>query len=697
MRARAIGWASFAAAVLLCTVIYWGHFHGAFHFDDSHTIENNLYIRSLGNWKCFFWNDAEPCRVPAVTTFSALPTHGTYRPLITLSVALDYARGGGLDPFAFHVTNFVAFLCTGAMLFVVARRFVSALRPTAHADAWAALAAAWYLLHPVCAETVCYVIARSDIFSTLAVLTGIALWCRGGRVRRFHLYLVPVALGIFAKATTVMFLPLLALWVVFVQGEAAPGPESEARPRSLFGSRVRVLELARVLWPSAIVCVGGFGLMRAMEAAHFEPGGQDYWGYVTTQPFVYFHYFTQWLLPFHLSADSDWTVFRSKLQSEAVMGYLFVAALLGCALAGLHKDRLRALGFAASWFVVALAPTTFVALAEVQNDHRMFFPIVGLTLAGTVYLADLWASLSTRVSRAGLTLALVAALAGYGVGAKARTEVWRDSESLWGDVVHKSPGNGRGHMNYGIALLARGDLDGAEAAIRHTLALLPNYPHAHANLGIILDQRGRFSEAEASFQHALSLDTRVADVHYFYGRMLARVGRIPEAIDRLRAGLQVSNAHPHTRHLLLEVLASAGRFDELRELADAILQVDPANAVALHWRKAASAPAPQRAVPSDSSGEPPPSAPEAQEALSRGLAAYNDGRGADAVAAFSESVALEPKSARAWNNLCSAYNLTGAFSLAADACRKALALQPDFELARGNLRWALTRSHPQAP
>ena len=38
--------------------------------------------------------------------------------------------------------------------------------------------------------------------------------------------------------------------------------------------------------------------------------------------------------------------------------------------------------FGLLWFVIALAPTSsFIPLAEVMNDHRMYFPYVGLVLA----------------------------------------------------------------------------------------------------------------------------------------------------------------------------------------------------------------------------------------------------------------------------------------------------------------------------
>ena len=83
----------FTGACLLALAVVAGAYsnslHNSFHFDDDHVLESNLYVRSLKNVPLFF-TDAQ--------TFSSLPTNATYRPLVTLSLALDYWLGRGLDP-----------------------------------------------------------------------------------------------------------------------------------------------------------------------------------------------------------------------------------------------------------------------------------------------------------------------------------------------------------------------------------------------------------------------------------------------------------------------------------------------------------------------------------------------------------------------------------------------------------------------
>jgi len=71
---------------------------------------------------------------------------------------------------------------------------------------WIALAAAaWYGLHPANADTVNYIIASSEVISTLGVIASFAVYLAFPRVRRSCLYTVPAAIAILAKPTAAIF------------------------------------------------------------------------------------------------------------------------------------------------------------------------------------------------------------------------------------------------------------------------------------------------------------------------------------------------------------------------------------------------------------------------------------------------------------------------------------------------------------
>ena len=82
---------------------------------------------------------------------------------------------------------------------------------------WIALAATgFYGLHPANAETINYVSARSDSFSTLCIIAGLVLY-QGASTRRYHLYLVPAVVGVLTKQPGAMFAPLLLLYIAMFE------------------------------------------------------------------------------------------------------------------------------------------------------------------------------------------------------------------------------------------------------------------------------------------------------------------------------------------------------------------------------------------------------------------------------------------------------------------------------------------------
>ena len=86
-------------SLLLFFLAYSGHFNNAFHFDDIHTITENVWIQDLGNIPHFF-SDA--------TTTSTLPANQAWRPGLTTLNAIDFAIAGQStpNPLIFHIHIF---------------------------------------------------------------------------------------------------------------------------------------------------------------------------------------------------------------------------------------------------------------------------------------------------------------------------------------------------------------------------------------------------------------------------------------------------------------------------------------------------------------------------------------------------------------------------------------------------------------
>ena len=648
-----------AAAGLALVFAYSNHFHNAFHFDDAHTIENNLYIRDLRNLPFFFRSAA---------AFSSLPANQSYRPLVTTTLAIDYHLAGRLDPFWFHLTNFSLFAAQCVLLYFLYRRLLDEGKPRA-ANSWIALfAATWYGLHAAHAETVNYVISRTDILSTLGVVGALLLYVASPRARRLHLYLLPAALGMLAKESAAIFAPLLFLYIGLFERQLSV--KEILRPRNFGAIFLKTL-------PALAVCTGLF-LLAMNRAMSWTSGGTSRVDYLLTQPFVIVHYLVTFILPLNLSADTDWKVISNPLDDRVIVGMVVVLALLWAAVRAAREKHTRPIAFGLLWFFLALLPTSSVVpFSEVLNDHRIYFPFVGLILAVCSALALAVDRLRLRAPRliGGVAAgAAVLLLLGHAYGTHRRNEVWSTDESLWFDVTQKSPENGRGWMNYGLARMGKADFPEAIRCFERALALAPRYGYAHVNLAIALAATGRAAEAESHFVEALAYQPNVPSLHYFYARWLDQVGRTEDAARHLLTAISLSPNDIDSRHLLLHIHAKRRAWAELAELARQTLEIQPADDDAVRYARIARA---------NLSGEQ--GTQTAEELLAQSLTQFQNGQYEAAIATCQRALQLRPDYAEAFNNQCAAYNALGRFAEAKSACERALKLKPDFQLARNNL------------
>ena len=617
--------AACALAIGLLAGAYANHFHGAFHLDDFHTIVNNLFIRDVANIPRLF---VDP------RTFSALPANQSYRPLVTATLAIDYRIGGGLRPEVLHATNFGLLVLQCVAMLVLFRRLLDMSRPHAW-NRWVALfAAAWYGVHTANAETVNYFIARSDILSTFAVVLTVLMFTSRGLARTWRLYLIPAAAAVFAKEQGAMAAPLLFLYTGLFERQLSL--RALLRPREMRAA-------LRETWPAFVVC-GAIVVAGIRLATTFAPGGSR-WPYLFTQPFVLLRYAWTLFVPIGLSADTDWHPVANAGDPRVWIGALFVVVALWAAWWTSQRKATRPISFGILWFFVALAPTSsLVPLAEVTNDHRMFFPFVGATLAvgwaaALVLMRREERSKSPGVLRPVVAAAAIVLLFAHAYGTRQRNIVWATEESLWLDVTRKSPANGRGLMTYGVIQMGKGNLPVADEYFTRALQYSPQYAYLHVNLGVLKGAQGNASVAEIHFREAQRLDPGNPVSYQYYARWLQSVGRTGEAIPMAQRAVELSPGDAAAKRLL----------DEMSS----------------------------------------PATPEGWLSLS--LAEYQAGRYQGCIDASLQALKLRPDYAEAYNNICAAENARGRFAEGAAACERALAIKPDYPLAQNNLAVATAK------
>ena len=671
---RRIGEAILATA-LLFVIAYGGSWRNSFHFDDSHVIETNPAVRSLGNIPHFF-ADAR--------TFSSLPDNQTYRPIVTTTLAVDHAiasatTGNGLDPRPYHVTQILLLAFVAALVGLLARQlYTDAASEDDGLDSWvagAALAAAGlFAVHTANSEVGNYISARSESLSTAGLLGGLLLYLRGGIWRRAHLYLIPMALGALAKTPAVLCAPLLLLWIALVERHVEPAALLSAGGRTAFKHA-----LLQAL-PAFVVAVALYVFVEGMNPPEQTYGGGSRLQNLWTQAWVSVRYVGLFFFPTGLTADSDWATLPSPWDARVLLG----AALFGGSLwiatrmAAARVTRPIALGIV--WFWIALAPSAAVPLAEVTNDHRPFLAFVGLTIAAVwcVVLVVRRVADQALAQRVAGTVALLV-LSLHVAGTRTRSRVWATEATLWADVVRTSPGNARGLMNFALIAMRGARFGEARALLDSAARLAPGYPLIYVNMAITEDAQGDSTAAFASFQHAIALDQRSADVHRYYARWLGAHGRAPTALHEYALALAARPADVEARRERLVLLAARGTRNDVATEARWLLALDATDQVAV----ALAANEPSVALAGDSTG--------ARRLTDRwydaGWALTRAGRHAEAIQAYRQAIAADSSNARALNNLGWSLGALGFFDVALPVLERAAGGAHATALARNNLAW----------
>jgi protein O-mannosyl-transferase len=686
-----------ALAVLIA---YANHFQNSFHFDDFHTVTTNPYIRDLHYIPRFF---VDPM------LFSTLPDHATYRPLVSTSLAIDYWLGRGrvvggreqpLSFFPFHFSTFFWYIVQLILMFFLFRRIMDAADPHP-SNLWTALlATACYGLHPANAETVNYIVQRADLYNALGVVASL-LWFIAWPAQRKHAwYLIPAVAAYLSKAPALIY-PLILLayvWLFESQGE-------EGNPQGLRRF------LVRATLPAFLVTAAAAILTSKMTPAVYNPGATSGFLYRITQPWVALHYFKVFFLPTDLSADTDWTYVR-PFSVQAIIGYLFVIGLLAVAFYTARRRETRPISFGIIWFFVALLPTSLMPLAEVTNDHRMFFPFVGLALSVFWSLRLLLFQETARLTLnhswlRGAIACLAVVMTAEAAGTHQRNIVWRTEASLWHDVTIKSPKNGRGMMNYGITFVPRD----YQTALRYLLLsdrLLPNYYYSQLNLGLVYAGLGRDREAEEHYKRAVELGGGSSpEPHVYYAYWLSGKLRVEEATQELEAAVRISPRAINARHILIQLYYQIQNHEALDRMIQGTLQIDSRDAVAMRFRNAPkgvpelSADAfsegmgglpPGLLAMGKKEGAPLPSTTASRTMGPMGLLNISAGfikagKYEEALAAAKQATEMDPFYAPAYDNLAAAYLAMQRWDEGIVAAQQALQIKPDDQDARDNLQY----------
>jgi len=413
------------------------------------------------------------------------------RPLTYLTFWLNYAIGGG-DPILYHAVNLALHLGAVWLAYECLRRLMS--------ERAAVAATAIFALHPLQAEAVDYVWARSIVLATVLCLAAMLEWIEG----RHWVAVGWFAAALLAKEEVAAF-PLILWWLATEQ--APPGcfrAPVQGRPWLRPVALMLLLSLvagARTAYATLVTPGSGAGAQAGITPAKY---------FLAEGP-VILRYLRMVIVPYGFTVDPDIRV-----------PPVWLGALAWIGVAGIAFLAWRYSKWALAGLVLLIPSSTIFPAADLAADRRMYLPMLAFGAAAAPWLTRAWA--------AGGVAAVLAVLS------LLRTQVWMSDRALWSEAVQRAPEKVRPKIQLARALpaakalellaqartlapfdpnvaaetgktfLVEGQPDAALEEFGRALALDPADPRNYNNRGVALASLGQREAARADFERALKMN-----------------------------------------------------------------------------------------------------------------------------------------------------------------------------------------------
>jgi tetratricopeptide (TPR) repeat protein len=407
---------------------------------------------------------------------------GNYHPFILLSFSFDY-NFFKLTPHGYHLHNLVLHIIN---TFLVYAFFFHLLKKNVNVAATIALL---FAIHPMHVESVAWVSERKDLLYTayfFLSLIAYTLYLQRGKTAYYFLALLFFTFSLLSKAQAVT-LPLVLFLTDYILNRKFDWKS--------------VLEKVPFLILSLI-----FGIVAifAQKANSFiNPSGIPLADSLFYAPYGLFIYLIKFLFPFYQTAVYTYPV---TLHGTIPL-YIFFSPLVFIVLAfAIWKtwNNNRYVTFGLLFFLTTIFPVLqFLPVGPALVSERYtYIPYIGLAAIAAIFFWKKRTSISLQTRKIIDTSAILFILLLTFLTWN-RNMVWKDSVTLWTDVLDKNPRCLEAYGNRAFIFNENKKYEEALKDLNAGLVIDPANVSFYKSKGIIFDHTGKYDLALANYSKAL--------------------------------------------------------------------------------------------------------------------------------------------------------------------------------------------------
>jgi len=441
-------------------------------WDDGLYITENPFVKSLNaqNLKTIFTQQIA----------------SNYHPLTILSLAIDY-QISGLSPEWYHIVNLIFHLLNTVLVFY----FTFALFGYKHEyAAW--VTAAIFALHPMHVESVAWISERKDVLFTAFFLLSLISYLKyielNFPVKWYLLTALFFVLSVLSKPSAVV-LPLVLPLIDYLKGR-------------WFGVKM-MLEKVALLPISIAIGLATVGIQSKDAMPEFAR--YSFLQHIQFASYSFLNYIVRFFAPFKLSALHPYPALTKGSLPLVFQIAPFAAALFVSAVVWSAK-KTRYLVFGVGFYLVNIVLVLqFVEVGRaIIAERYTYLPYLGLAIPLT---AGISLFLQNRPQYKNLIWGATAVvLLFFSLLTFQRVKVWKNSETLWTDVIIKYPRSDVAYDNRGVYYRSIKQNDKAMQDYNKVIEINPQYPLTYNNRGNIYFDQMKDDLALADYNKALQLD-----------------------------------------------------------------------------------------------------------------------------------------------------------------------------------------------
>ncbi len=497
-------------------LLFNNFFKNNFVYDDELVVKDNVFLQQvIKNPAVIFSSD-----------YFKSSGENTFRPIVTLSYALDYLIWQ-FNPTGYHLTNFLIHLLNSVLIYLFLIFLFKLFDSGRDVNLLVFSVSAIFLVHPIQTSVINCVGFRDESLYVLFLLISFIFYLKYIEKSKIIFYVFSLFFAFFsffAKEFAIIILFLILLINIFLKVK-------KNKSIFLFLGFVGISILYLVILTSWIIPVSNISGLKIDRAYH--PIG-DFKTTFFTAINIFASYFNLLICPVNLIEERVVDVISSPFNFKFLISLLVILAtgLLGI----INLKRNKIVFFAIFWFFICLVPVNnfFPHLAHFMADRYLYLAIVGFGLIVALVLEKV-AFFNKNIGIAVFFIYLMFLC----VLMFQRNYIWKDSLTFWEDRAKYQPMTQRGYASLGHAYLEKEMYDKAIAQLNLGIKSQSDYPDNYHNLGKVYFKLKNFELAEENFKKAIAVDSKFYKAYNDLGRVYLYKNEFDAAFENFTKSLEL--------------------------------------------------------------------------------------------------------------------------------------------------------------